>query len=147
MTTRIALAQALVAAAEEDHKQHVRELYALEQRSGAFVSQATPTDPAGLELHRQALQQLHDEAAERQAARFAAQQRRQAAREELSAAERELDQAQRAVADLNTVAASASRFQARAQADVDLWRQRRDEALAQLPAAEALLATLEPVAA
>jgi len=141
--TPIALAQALVGEAEEQLQQRVRELYTLEHRSGTFVSQPMPTDPAGQELHRQTLQQLHDEAIERQAARFAAQQQLQAAREALATAERELDQAQRAVADLKTQAAAAAAFQARAQAEVDMWRQKGDVALAQLPAAEAILAALE----
>jgi chromosome segregation ATPase len=142
MTTRIDRARAAVAAAEEEFKQRGRDLYELDQRSGAYVSRPLPTDPAGLELRRQTLQELGDEATKRKAARFAAQQRLQSAREELAAAERELENARRAVADLRTQASSAESFRARAQAEADTWRHRRDEATALLPGAEAHLAEL-----
>lgn len=142
--TPIEKAKAAVEAAEEALAEAERAKFRLHDEAQRFVAAGEPSEPAARELHRLRLQELADLGAQARATADQARADLQRTKERRDQAARDLDNVERQVSSLRVRADEAERQRARHQAETDSAQRTRDQALADLVAAEALLATLKP---
>lgn len=144
MSTPIEQALAAVEAAEEALAAAEREKFRLHHEAQQLVAAGEPSEPAARALRRQQLQEMADRGAEARSVADQARSELQLAKERRDRVARELDNVQRQVSSLRVRASEAERQRVRHQAEADSAQRTRDQALAELEGAEALLATLSP---